>query len=257
MLAEVSLLTAGLQGAVVISVFSTILDGSSGFIAPRTLPATAVLFSEPDITVPGTTISRSSTSERSHSSCSRPIIPIGRTINTLTNSAQSFSTWLLRNALPPALRPKADTALNRWSTVPDMLSLYKSRAWEKLGLRCLIPRLRRPFEPIFEHIRCKLGISKDQYMEAPVCNRTICSTTALEDREITMSKPIPSMIDMSLAVQTIDDCFSEMTKLVFGARILIKIVDDQDCKDPRYENICNDLFQDNMVIDEEDCSSPR
>ena len=65
------------------------------------------------------------------------------------------------------------------------------------------------------------------------------------------------MIDMNLAVQTIDDCFSEMTKLVFGARILIKIVDDQDCKDPRYENICNDLFQSDMVIDEENCSSPR
>ena len=72
MAAEVSLLAAGLPGSVVVSVFSTALGANTGFVIPRTIPATALLFSEPDITLPGTSISRRSSSDASKTSCSRP-----------------------------------------------------------------------------------------------------------------------------------------------------------------------------------------
>ena len=66
MAAEVSLLAAGLPGSVVVSVFSTALGANTGFVIPRTIPATALLFSEPDITLPGTSISRRSSSDASN-----------------------------------------------------------------------------------------------------------------------------------------------------------------------------------------------
>ena len=258
MLAEVSLLTTGLPGAVVISIFSTVLDGGSGFLVSRTLPATAVLFSEPELNVQGTYVSRQSTTAQSQSSCSRrPIIPIGQKLTNFATSAQRLPPMLLKNVIPPLLRPMIDTAINRWSNLSIMLSSYKSKVWEKLGLRCLFPRLRQPFEPILEHFRCELGISKDPYVEASSCNRTICRGDQVEVREITMSKPVPRMIDMNLAVQTIDDCFPGMRKLVYGARVLMKIIDDQYCGDSNYERMCTKLFEDKQVVVEEGCSTPR
>ena len=135
--------------------------------------------------------------------------------------------------------------------------MYKAAAVDKARLSCLIPTLRRPFEPILEHFRCKLGISEDPYMEAPPCDPTICSSSEVEEREITMSKPIPSMVVMNVSIETIDDCFNDMTKLVYGSRVLIKAVDDESCEDPRYSDTCKELLEEDKVIMEDSCTSPR
>ena len=280
MAAEVSVLAAGLPGAVVISVFSSVLGANSGFVVPRTIPATAISFSEPDITVPGTSISRRTSTDPSLSGCSRPIIPLGKAVNSITTTAQAFPAWLLGNVAPwlimtlapPLLRPSVDTALTRLSNYTDTavtiissiysaalekISLYKTAALDKARLSCFLPILIRPFEPILEHFRCKLGISEDPYMEAPPCDPAMCSTSEIEDREITMSKPIPSMVLMNVSVETIDDCFQDMQKLKYGARVLIKTTDDESCDDPRFSDTCQNLFEENKVIMEDTCASPR
>ena len=138
-----------------------------------------------------------------------------------------------------------------------MVSMYKAAAVDKARLSCLIPTLRRPFEPILEHFRCKLGIPEDAYMEAPPCDPTICTGSEVEEREITKSKPIPSMVLMNISVETIDDCFDDMTKLVYGSRVLIKAVDDESCDDPRFSDMCQELLKDDKVIMEDSCKSPR
>ena len=72
-----------------------------------------------------------------------------------------------------------------------------------------------------------------------------------------MSKPIPSMVLMNISVETIDDCFNDMTKLVYGSRVLIKAVDDESCEDPRYSDMCKKLLEEDKVIMEDSCTSPR
>lgn len=261
MAAEISLLATGLPGAVVISVFSTGLGADSGFVLPRTLPATALLFSEPDVSVSGTSISRRSSSYPSHLSCTRPIIPLGRAANTVTTTAQTFPVWLLRHMAPPLLKPRVNTAIIKFSNIfgylIEIVSMYKAAAVDKARLSCLMPTLRRPFEPILDHIRCKLGISEDKYMEAGPCNISNCSKSGLEEREITMTRTIPSMTFMNMSVETIDDCFNDMNKLEYGIRVLIKIADDESCDDPRFIGICQKLLNEQKVIIEDTCSSPR
>ena len=241
--------------------FSTALGANSGFVVPRTVPATALLFSEPDVTLPGTSISRRSSSNPTQMSCSRPIIPLGSVVNKITSTVQTLPGWLLRNLSPPLLRPKVDTAIDQFTStyagIIGMVSMYKSAAVDKARLSCLIPTLRRPFEPILEHFRCKLGISENPYMEAPPCDPTICSSSEVEEREITMTKPIPSMVLMNISVETIDDCFNDMTKLVYGSRVLIKSVDDESCDDPRFSDMCQELLKKDKVIMEDSCKSPR
>ena len=117
MAAEVSLLAAGLPGAVVVSVFSTVLGTNSGFVVPRTVPATALLFSEPDVTLPGTSISQRSSTETSQMSCSRPIIPLGNVVNKITTTVQTFPVWLLKTLSPPILSPKLDSAIDRFTSI--------------------------------------------------------------------------------------------------------------------------------------------
>ena len=138
-----------------------------------------------------------------------------------------------------------------------MISLYQAAAFDKLGLSCLFPTLSRPFEPLFNYLRCKLGLVQDQYMEAPGCNAKICTISELEEREITMSKPIPSLELMDMSVETIDDCFDDMNKLVYGVRVLMKNIDDDSCEDPRFGDICDQLYEEGKVLIEEDCVSPR
>ena len=104
-------------------------------------------------------------------------------------------------------------------------------------INCMIPKLGRPFEPILEHFRCKLGISEDEYMEVPPCDSTICSASEIEDRELTMNKPIPSMILMNISVETIDDFFQDMTKEQYGVKVLINVLDDDSCDDPRLQGL--------------------
>ena len=260
------MLASGLPGAVVISVFSTDLAENSGFILERVVPATALIFSEPDLTLPGTSISRRSEIDPSLLSCSRPIIHLGRAIHKVTTTLPTLPGQLLRIAVPPVLRPSYDTFIERFGTaISPFIDLYayaryrvnqyKAAALDKARLSCLIPTIRRPFEPIFEHLRCKLGLTEDEFMEAPPCSPSIClSTPHLETREITVSKPIPNMTPMNLNVQTIDDCFDNMSKLQFGARVLIKLVDDS-CDNPKFTDRCTRLFEDRKIVVQDDCST--
>ena len=101
----------------------------------------------------------------------------------------------------------------------------------------MIPKLGRPFEPILEHFRCKLGISEDEYMEVPPCDSTICSASEIEDRELTMNKPIPCMIFMNILVETIDDFFQDMTKVQYGVKAVINVLDGDSCDDPRLQEL--------------------
>ena len=139
----------------------------------------------------------------------------------------------------------------------EKISLYKAEALDKARLSCLLPILRRPFEPILEHFRCKLGISEDEFMEAPPCDPTMCSPSEVEDREITMTKPIPNMILMNVSIETKDDCFQDMTKLKYGSRVLIKVADDESCEDPQFGGLCEQLMKEDKVIIEDTCSSAR
>ena len=259
---EVVSLVSGLTGAVVISVFSTSLPGNSGFISPRTVPATSVLFSEPDVNVPGTTISRrSSSTSMAGTSCNRPIFPLGGAIK----AAQTFQGWLIdqtvQEFVPSKIKPLLMKAVQRWSglfnDITTLASLTKTKAFEDAGLACLLPKLRRPFEPILEHFRCKLGLVEDDFMEAPPCNPIICNKTETEEREITMGKDIPDMDLLKLKVQTKDECFPGMTKVVYGARVLVKSVDDLPCSDPKFDGVCQELFEKNQIIIEENCLSAR
>ena len=101
----------------------------------------------------------------------------------------------------------------------------------------MIPKLGRPFEPILEHFRCKLGISEDEYMEVPPCDSTICSASEIEDRERTMTKPIPSMVLMNISMETIDDFFQDMTKVQYGVNAVINVLDGDSCDDPRLQEL--------------------
>ena len=58
-------------------------------------------------------------------------------------------------------------------------------------------------------------------------------------------------------VSTMDDCFSDMEKVVYGSRIKVKIVDDESCDDPKYENICQEAINQNRILLEENCKSQR
>ena len=62
---------------------------------------------------------------------------------------------------------------------------------------------------------------------------------------------------MNLSVETIDDCFGNMNKLVYGVRVLLKNIDDDTCEDPRFGEICDQLYEEGKVLIEEDCVSPR
>ena len=255
-------MVAGLTGAVVISVYASEFIENTGFLVPRSLPATAVLFSEPDINVPRTSISRRSTAMspkamEAEKACNRPVIPLGRKIDAI----KDFKGWLVNKTVqehvPPRLRAPLFTAYERWSNVFSLMSLFKARVWESAGLACLIPKLRRPFEPFFDWVRCKLGLAEDEFMEAPPCNVTLCTNPEIEEREITMERDIPDLEIMNLKVQTKDDCFADMTKVVYGARVLVKSIDDVSCSDPNYEPLCQEAFEEDRVVMEDECTTPR
>ena len=61
------------------------------------------------------------------------------------------------------------------------------------------------------------------------------------------------MDTMNLDVQTMSDCFGNMREVEYGARVLAKIVRDGSCDDPKYLQICQDLLNENRVIEEENC----
>ena len=127
---------------------------------------------------------------------------------------------------------------------------------DKLRIGCLIPKLIRPFEPILKYIRCKLGLEEDEFMEAPRCDAMTCEES-LEEQVITNDLGPPPMTMMNLEVQTMSDCFRDMKEIQYGARVLAKIVRDQSCDDPQYQEICKELMSEGRVLDEESCQNNR
>ena len=65
----------------------------------------------------------------------------------------------------------------------------KMRVATKLGIGCLVPKITRPYEPMFRYLRCKLGIKDDEYMEAAQCNTVRCEESISEEKIITNSRP--------------------------------------------------------------------
>ena len=94
-------------------------------------------------------------------------------------------------------------------------------------------------------------------MEPVPCNASACNNPITEDRPITRDRGFPNMDFMiEDQVSTMDDCFDDMEKVVYGSRILATLVNDASCDDPKYLQICDILIGENRMIFEEDCKSP-
>ena len=116
----------------------------------------------------------------------------------------------------------------------------------------------RPFIQILEYTRCKLGLSEDGFMETPPCNATSCREPDIQDRPITRDMGIPNF-DFMMAgkVSTLDECFPDMGKIDYGARVVAKLVDDQSCDDARYSSICQEALQENRTVSVESCQTQK
>ena len=223
-----------------LSVFSSDIAGS--FVAARTLPATAVLFAEEAIQ----TTSRQSSNENlaGHGTCQRPVFNIGHKI---TNAKNKLSPFLKR----------ISKILNAISRVQLKISPLKLMILKKLRLTCLFPKLIRPFQPLLSYTKCKLGLNDDGFMETPPCNASACINAFIEDQMITRDLGIPNLSEtiMEDAI-TLDDCFDDMTKVEYGTRIHVKLVNDESCEDPKYASICKTMIEENRVVMENTCRSP-
>ena len=223
-----------------LSVYSTNLP-QSGFLLPRTVGATAAIFTEPDVAVARTTISTQSSYGNSHSSgsCNRPVIRLGAKINTV------------------ARHPKIKNFMKRIEKVQEKFGRAKMRFYDKFRIACLIPKIIHPFEPFLRYVRCKLGLEEDEFMEASPCNEMRCEES-IEEKQITNdlgSAPMAPMMD--LHVQTMSDCFDEMREVRYGARVLAKVVDDRSCDDPKYADECKELMDQDRIIDGDRCLTPE
>ena len=241
MAGEVSSLVAGINGGTALGVFSSNLPGT--FAAPRTVSATAVLLAEPPIPI----VSRQSGNSQNmnhHASCPRPLIDVGGKIN----SAQTKLTPIL---------DRFSKLITLITNVQSKISGLQSSAFQKLGIACLFPKLLRPFNPLIERVKCKLGLNDDGFMDTPPCNATACLNPVLEEREITRDLGLENLDFMvEDTVSTMDQCFDDMEEVTYGSRIIAKLVDDQSCDDPRYESICRDAMASDRVINEDDCQTP-
>ena len=121
-----------------LSVYSSDL-AQSGFYIPRTVAATAAIFTEPDETIPRTSISRQSSYGNAHhnEACPRPIIRLGAKINQIKDRKSRLFSKVLK----------------RVEKVQARLGAVKMRVVDKLGIGCLVPKLIRPFEPMFRYFR--------------------------------------------------------------------------------------------------------
>lgn len=169
---------------------------------------------------------------------------------------KSAASSAFNHVLGKKMSPLLDRAYNRWALVYQKGSRAKATFYERLGLSCLVPKLVRPWMPIFQYLQCKLGLHTDDFMEAPQCNSDRCVDPVIEDREITNDLGLPNLDNQMLEVSTIDDCFQDMRKIEYGARILVKVVDDASCDDPQYKDSCESVMEENRIISEEECELP-
>ena len=215
---------------------------AGSFVAARTLPATAVLFAEEAI---GTTSKQSSTEIiAEHGACPRPVFNIGHKISNAKNKLSPFLNRISK-------------ILDAISKVQWKISSLKLMILKKLRLRCLFPKLIRPFQPLLSYTKCKFGLNDDGFMETPPCNASACNNPIIEDQMITRDLGIPNLSEtlMEDAV-TLDDCFDDMTKVEYGTRIHVKLVDDKSCENPKYASICRTMIEENRVVMENTCRSP-
>ena len=229
---------AGISGAVVVSVFASDLIGT--FVLPRTVPATAVILSEP----PTARLSRQS-APNLQKACPRPVIDVGAILNAKSQQISPLVTKLSKIS-------------ERISSVTSPISALKSRAYKTLGIECLFPRLIRPFQPIFKYTRCRLGLTNDGFMNTPSCDASTCVNATVEIKEITRDKGLPNLdFMMEGRVNTMDDWFTDMDKVIYGARVRAKLVDDRPCDDPKYESICQEAIEQKRMILEDNCETSR
>ena len=235
--ADAALLTAGIRGAVVLSVFSTALP-VSGFLLPRTVPATAVLFAEP------TSISR--TDNHNHDpTCNRPIINLGSTISSITT--HPFIDLVKSN-------PVVDRVRQNFDMLQSILGDIKMRLPDHLDLACVIPRLSKPIQPLLDKISCTLGLDEDA-MESAKCNEVRCEDSGQEEKQISHDLgPVPMKV-MNLKVETMSDCFQPGLEITYGVRILAKLQDDASCDNLENTETCQRLIEEGRVIQQESCTT--
>ena len=228
-----------------LAVFSSNVAGT--FAVPRTVPATAALITEPSV-IP---ISRQSGQQTSHHNekCPRTIIPLGDAIKTIGEAIENKTSPILSRF------SRITTPI---SNIQSKISNLQSGLFEKLGIECLIPMILRPFHPIFKYVRCLLGMEDDDrgFMETPPCNASACMNPSIEDRVITRDRGMPNLDFMIEGrVATMDDCFPEMEKIMYGSRVIAKLVEDVPCENSTYQEICQEAIDENRMIMEEDCES--
>ena len=236
-----SALTIGLEGSVVLSVFSAELE-NSGFLVPRTVPATAILFTEQPGTTSRLKIFSSKSFKNGPKECARPKLPIGEKVNI---AHQKISPILNKISEP-------------FTRIQDKFAMLKVTILDKLGLQCLVPRILHPLMPIMTYVKCALGLNNDKgFMDVNPHRNNSCSDLETQVTEINHHLEVPHFDITNLQVRTMDNCFSGMQKTVYGTRILTKLVNDESCEDQRYASLCEELFSQDRVIVEERCETPR
>ena len=109
-----------------LSVYSSDLP-TSGFLIPRTVDATAIIFTEPDITIPRTSISRKSSYGNSipDRACDRPMIHFGKK-NSRRKNRKS---------------PLIDRVSKKLEKVRTEIGSIKMMIYDRLRIGCLFPKL--------------------------------------------------------------------------------------------------------------------
>ena len=211
----------------------------SGFLIPRTVDATAVIFTESVDTNPRFSLERQYSYENSYHNraCPRSRLKV-----------QPYPILQKENRKYPLL----EKVSRQMKKVHTSIGRTKMRVATKLGIGCLVPKITRPFEPMFRYLRCKLGIKDDEYMEAAQCNTVRCEESISEEKIITNSRPT-TLGMMNVKVQTKSDCFKDVREVKYGARVVAKSIRDASCDDPEYQQICQDLLNENRVIEEDGC----
>ena len=212
---------------------------------PRTLKATAVLFAEPSVTSIPNDSSHSIVSKQ-YPSCPKPIAIVERKIKAAEEK------------IAPVLN-KVSKVLTPFARIHSTISKIGAVIVRKLRIQCLIPKLYRPFEPVFRYTKCLLGINSNKNMKLMTPSvATICQNPTEERMLITHSRGLPNLDSMIAGkISTIDDCFSDIEKVLYGARVKVKIVDDEPCENPNYKNICQEAIEQNRVLFEANCQSQR
>ena len=103
-----------------------------------------------------------------------------------------------------------------------------------------------------------LGIKRRWVYGYPSLNSTACTDPRIEDKEITRDRGLPNLdFMMEGMATTMDDCFPDMDKVMYGSRIIAKLVDDVPCEDPEYNQMCKEEMEKNRVIEEDNCLTPK